>query len=265
MLCEIAGISRSSYYKYKNKPAKTTDNLEEKIIKIYEKSGKRFGYRSIKSKLKEDYNLVVNHKKVLRIMQELGIKSITRRKRKTVSEDLLDAKENLLNRDFTAKRKGEKYVTDITYIPTKSKMTYLCVIMDLYDGEIVSEVVSDKQNKWLTIDAVKKLSKKVDLKGAIIHSDQGVQYRSIKYIELLEKLGVKQSMSRKGNCWDNAKAENFFSNLKCEELYLYEREISDINEVKDMVAKYLDYYNSYRPQKRLGGLPPSKYKKQRVA
>lgn len=253
------------YYKYRNKPATVSSDLEEKIIKIYEKSGKRFGYRSIKEKLKEEYNLIVNHKKVLRIMQELGLKSITRRKKKNKVETLIDAKDNILKRDFSAKKKGEKYVTDITYIPTKSTMTYLCVIMDLYDGEIVSEVISDKQDKWITINAVEKLARKVDLKGSIIHSDQGIQYRSIKYIELLEKFGVRQSMSRKGNCWDNAKAENFFSNLKCEELYLYERALSDINEVNYLVAKYLSYYHTYRPQKRLGGLPPLKYNLKQIA
>jgi len=265
LLCEIAGVSRDSYYKYLKRPAKITDELEKKIIQIYEESGKRFGYRSIKDKLKEKYNLVVNHKKVLRIMRELGIKSIVRRKKKKSSDGALGVKDNLLKRDFTAKRKGLKYVTDITYIPTRSKMTYLCVIMDLYDGQIVSKVVSDKQNKGLVIDAVKKLAKKVDLNGAIIHSDQGTQYRSIKYIELLEELGVKQSMSRRGNCWDNAKAENFFSHFKCEEVYLYDRQLDDLNEVKKIVNKYLTYYNNYRPQRRLGGLPPIKYTEQKVA
>lgn len=265
LLCEIAGVSRDSYYKYLKRPAKITDELEKKIIQIYEESGKRFGYRSIKDKLKEKYNLVVNHKKVLRIMRELGIKSIVRRKKKRVSDGALGVKDNLLKRDFTAKKKGVKYVTDITYIPTRSKMTYLCVIMDLYDGQIVSKVVSDKQNKGLVIDAVKKLAKKVDLNGSIIHSDQGTQYRSIKYMELLEELGVKQSMSRRGNCWDNAKAENFFSHFKCEEVYLYDRQIDDLNEVKKIVAKYLTYYNNYRPQRRLGGLPPIKYTEQKAA
>ena len=198
-------------------------------------------------------------------MRELGIKSITRRKKKKVSDGALGVKDNLLNRNFTAKKKGVKYVTDITYIPTRSKMTYLCVIMDLYDGEIVSRVVSDKQNKKIVIHAVKKLAKKANLSGAIIHSDQGAQYRSIEYIELLEKLGVKQSMSRKGNCWDNAKAENFFSHFKCEEIYLYDRQIVDLNEVKSIVNNYLSYYNSYRPQKRLGGLPPIKYTERQAA
>lgn len=265
LLCELAGVSRTSYYKYINKPAKNTDELEEKILKIYEKSKKRFGYRSITDKLKEEYNLVVNHKKVLRIMRELGIKSIVRRKKEKPVDGPLGIKENLLQRNFTASKRGEKYVTDITYIPTKSKMMYMCVIIDLFDGAVVSKVISDKQDKWLTINTVRKLNKKVNLRGAIIHSDQGTQYRSIKYIELLEDLGVKQSMSRKGNCWDNAKAENFFSHFKCEELYLYDRYLIDYNEVLDIANDYINYYNTYRPQKRLGGLPPAKYIGQKVA
>ncbi len=198
-------------------------------------------------------------------MRELGIKSIVRRKKKKPVDGPLGIKENLLQRNFTASKRGEKYVTDITYIPTKSKMIYMCVIIDLFDGAVVSKVISDKQDKWLTINTVKKLNKKVNLRGAIIHSDQGTQYRSIKYIELLENLGVKQSMSRKGNCWDNAKAENFFSHFKCEELYLYDRYLIDYNEVVDIANNYINYYNTYRSQKRLGGLPPVKYIDQKVA
>ncbi|MDR5658545.1 IS3 family transposase [Serpentinicella sp. ANB-PHB4] len=259
LLCEIAGISRTSLYKYKNKPAKRSDDIEKKILQIYNKSGRRLGYRSIKHKLAEDYSLMVNHKKVLRIMRELNIRSITRRKKKISKESIADIKANLLKRSFIAQSKGEKYVTDITFIPTKTGMTYLCVLMDLYDSKVVSATVSDKQDKELVIKTIQQVVGKINLKDAIIHSDQGVQYRSIKYMDLLSELGVRQSMSRKGNCWDNAKAESFFSLFKCEELYLHTRELSDVNEVKDLVNNYLNYYNNYRPQTRLGGLSPQKY------
>lgn len=265
LLCQIAGVSRGSYYKYLNRPAKIYDDIKDKILRIYEKSKKRFGYRLIKSKLKEEYGLIVNHKKILRLMRELGIKSITRKRKKSTIGEVLGVKENLLNRNFTASRPGEKYVTDITYIPTKATMTYLCVVIDLYDNSVVSSFVSDKQDKWLSINAIKQLSNKRNLRGSIIHSDQGVHYRSIKYIELLEKLGVKQSMSRKGNCWDNAKAENFFSHYKCEEIYLYDRMLEDYNEVYGITEEYINYYNDYRPQERLGGLPPLRYRDENAA
>lgn len=265
LLCQIAGVSRGSYYKYLNRPAKIYDDIKDKILRIYEKSKKRFGYRLIKSKLKEEYGLIVNHKKILRLMRELGIKSITRKRKKSTIGEVLGVKENLLNRNFTASRPGEKYVTDITYIPTKATMTYLCVVIDLYDNSVVSSFVSDKQDKWLSINAIKQLSNKRNLRGSIIHSDQGVHYRSIKYIELLEKLGVKQSMSRKGNCWDNAKAENFFSHYKCEEIYLYDRMLEDYNEVYGITEEYINYYNVYRPQERLGGLPPLRYRDENAA
>ena len=192
-------------------------------------------------------------------MRELGIRSITRKRKKSTIGEVSGVKENLLNRNFIASRPGEKYVTDITYIQTKTAMTYLCVVIDLYDNSVVSSIVSDKQDKWLSINTIKQLSNKRNLRGSIIHSDQGVHYRSIKYIELLEKLGVKQSMSRKGNCWDNAKAENFFSHYKCEEIYLYDRILEDCNEVHDITNEYISYYNDYRPQKKLGGLPPAKF------
>jgi len=128
LLCEIAGVSRASYYKYKKRPAKKDTELEEKIIEIYNKSNKRAGYRTVTFLLKNKYNLKVNHKKVYRIMKENNLSSIVRkkfRKPKTQAE----IKENLLNRDFTASRPGEKFVTDITYIPTPRTMTYLCTII----------------------------------------------------------------------------------------------------------------------------------------
>lgn len=260
LLCEIAGVSRASYYKYKKRPAKKDTELEEKIIEIYNKSNKRAGYRTVTFLLKNKYNLKVNHKKVYRIMKENNLSSIVRkkfRKPKTQAE----IKENLLNRDFTASRPGEKFVTDITYIPTPRTMTYLCTIIDLFNNEPVAWNVSDSQDKSLSIDTIKELSRKVDLTGSIIHSDQGVHYTNHDYVELLSKLKVKQSMSRKGNCWDNAKAESFFGHYKCETIHLMSKKIKDLNDVRQITEEYMDYYINYRPQKKLGGVPPSLYKK----
>lgn len=260
LLCEIAQVRRSSYYRYKNKPVKKDTELEEKIIQIYNKSNKRAGYRTITLLLKNNYNLIVNHKKVYRIMKENNISSIVRKKfRKHKGE--AEIRENLLNRDFTASKPGEKFVTDITYIPTQRTMTYLCTIIDLFNNEPVAWNISDSQDKSLSIDTIKKLSQKFDLTDSIIHSDQGVHYTNHDYVELLSKLKVKQSMSRKGNCWDNAKAESFFSHYKCETIYLMSKKIKDLNDVRQITEEYMDYYINYRPQKKLGGVPPSLYKK----
>lgn len=139
-------------------------------------------------------------------------------------------------------------------------MTYLCTVIDLFNNEPVAWKVSDSQDKSLTIETIKKLSQKFDLTDSIIHSDQGVHYTNHAYVELLNKLKVKQSMSRKGNCWDNAKAESFFSHYKCETIYLMGKKIKDQNDVSELTEEYMDYYINYRPQKNLGGVPPRLYK-----
>lgn len=259
LLCDIADISRPSYYKFKRKPLKRTNEIEKLIIDIYNKSNKRFGYRMIKQVLNNQYQLKVNHKKIQRIMKENNINSIVRKKfRKLVGDKVY--KDNVLNRDFIASKPGEKFVTDITYIPTRRKMTYLCTIIDLFNNEPVAWKVSDSQDKSLTIDTIKVLSNKFDLKGSMIHSDQGIQYTNNEYTNLLKDLTVTQSMSRKGNCWDNAKSESFFSHYKCETIYIMKDQLHDLYDVKRITEDYMDYYINFRPQKRLGGLTPNLFK-----
>ncbi len=263
LLCEIANISRSSYYKYKNKPLNRNTNIQDLIIDIYNKSSKRAGYRSIKLILRNQYSLRVNHKKIQRIMKENNIQSIVRKKYKKPKEQAI-IKENLLNRDFKASKPGEKLVTDITYIPTQRTMTYLCTVIDLFNNEPVAWNTSNTQDQNLTIDTIKILSEKMNLEGSIIHSDQGVQYTSKAYVELLKKLQVTQSMSRKGNCWDNAKAESFFSHFKCETIHVMGRKIKDLNDMEQITKEYMDYYINFRPQQNLEGMSPSIYKLKHV-
>ena len=139
-------------------------------------------------------------------------------------------------------------------------MAYLCTVIDLFNNEPVARKISDKQDKSLSIDTIKILASKYDLRGSIIHSDQGIHYTNKDYVELLRALGAKQSMSRRGNCWDNAVAESFFSHLKCESIYLMKNKIKDINDVKEVIEEYIDYYINVRPQEKLGGMPPSLYR-----
>ena len=263
LLCEIAGVSTSSFYAFKKRPLQKNDEIDELILGIYNKSNKRAGYRMIKQILRYQYKLVVNHKKVYRIMKKLGIRSIIRKKRKLAKEKVY-VKEDLLKRDFTAPEPGMKFVTDITYIPTSRKMVYLCTIIDLFNNEPVSWTVSDQQDKALSLDTLAKLVKKTNLKGSIIHSDRGVHYTCKKYVSTLKELEVQQSMSRKGNCWDNACAESFFSHFKAETLRIMKNKIRSVNDVIQMTEEYMDYYIHYRPQKKLGGLPPSMFKNQHL-
>jgi transposase InsO family protein len=255
----MAGVSSSAYFKYKRTPLKDESELKEKILDLYRKSGRRAGYRMIKDKLKESYGLVANHKKVLRLMQELCISSIIRKKYKS-NRGRENIKENLLNREFTSNQPLKKIVTDITYIPCREKMVYLCTMVDLFNNEPVAWIVKDNQDKNLTLDTLKVLSEKYDLSGSLIHSDQGVHYRSHEYVKQLEELGVTQSMSRKGNCWDNAKAENFFSHFKCETIKLKKKLLGNVSDVVQIVDEYMDYYIHHRPQRKLKGMSPSRFK-----
>lgn len=259
LLCSIAGISRSGFYKYKNKSPCKNSEIDDIIINVFNKTSQRAGYRSVTMILQNRYGMRINHKKVQRIMQEHQLRSIVRPKTKKFTEGK-EIKGNLLNRDFIADKPNQKYVTDITYIPTRSKMMYLSAIIDLYDNYPVAYKISDSIDKQISIETVKKLSLKYNLAGSIIHSDQGVHYTNAEYVALLKGCGVLQSMSRKGNCWDNACAESFFSQYKCECIYLSKKRIKTPADVIEITEEYLDYYINFRPQKRLCGMSPQMYR-----
>lgn len=218
------------------------------------------GYRSVTYVLKNQYSLIINHKKVQRIMKENNLKSIIRPKYKQQSNETRISLSNILNREFTVDKPNKKFVTDITYIPTRTKMMYLSTVIDLYDNYPVAWKLSDCQDKSLSIDTIKKLSAKIELNGCIIHSDQGIHYTNKEYVTLLKKLNVIQSMSRKGNCWDNACAESFFSQYKCECIHLYKSRIKSHKDVEELTREYFDYYINSRPQARLDGLTPAQYR-----
>lgn len=259
LLCNIARVSRTAYYKYLTNRTCKSDDISDIIIDVYNKTHKRAGYRSVKMIIKNQYNITVNHKKVQRIMQENKLYSIIRPKFKKPLE-IKEVKENIVKRDFSTNKPNQKYVTDITYIPTRASMLYLSTIIDLYDNYPVAWNISDSIDKQISIDTVKQLSSKVNLNGCIIHSDQGVHYTNKEYTSLLKDLGVKQSMSRKGNCWDNAPAESFFSRYKCECIYLSKSKLKSYSDVREITEEYLDYYINIRPQKRLNGMSPKMYR-----
>ena len=242
-------------------------HLEALILHIYYQSNQRAGYRMITDILKFKHKQIVNHKKVYRIMKEHQLRSIIR---KRFRNGILPAKghlikENILNRDFTASNPGEKFVTDITYIQTREKTMYLSMVIDLFDNHPVAWKISDSQDMSLSIDPIRDLAERYDLSKAIIHSDQGIHYRNKDYVELLEELAVTQSMSRKGNCWDNAAMESFFSQFKCECIYLMKKKIKSCQDVVELTEEYIQYYTHERPQRKLGGVPPSFYRKMYLA
>ncbi|MDI6508807.1 IS3 family transposase, partial [Bacillus wiedmannii] len=218
ILCDIAGVTRSGYYKWIKRHTtpsiKQSEDIEikKKILKCHKKLRGIYGYRRIQVWLKATYNLHLNHKRIQRLMSELGIKAVIRKKRPYYGKkEAYVISENHLNREFQALKPNEKWVTDITYLIFNGQRLYLSAIKDLYNNEIVAYETSRRNDLKLVLDTLKKAKKKRNVKGILLHSDQGSQYTSRQYNQLLKKYQMKASMSRRGNCWDNACMENFFS------------------------------------------------------
>ena len=255
-LLKIANLPRSSYYYYVSQSQKG-DKYQEtkaKIKEIYEYHKGRYGYRRVTLEL-HNQGFVINHKTVQRLMQELNLFSRVRiKKYRSYRGEVGKAAPNLLERDFYAQHPYEKWVTDVTQIEIFGKKAYLSPIIDLYNGEVISYDLSlhpdFSQTMRMLDSALAKLPKEHRL---IIHSDQGWQYRMKKYQDRLNEKGIRQSMSRKGNCLDNAVAENFFSLLKSELLYI--TKFNSVEELTDELTKYIEYYNHVRIKLRLRTSP----------
>lgn len=262
VLVKIAGVSRAGYYKWRKSAAnKQNHNDNEQIIKSHihaiHSIRPYYGYPRITDRLREE-GLVVNHKKVYRIMKELEIKSVIRKKRKYFGKDASNVYPNVLNRKFKTQLPNVAYATDITFIKVGNRFYYLSVIQDLYNNEVVSWKCSSRNDIKLVIETVNDLCKKRNVHGIILHSDQGFQYTSPKYNQFLEKNKILGSHSRKGNCLDNACVESFFSHFKCELVYL--SNFNSEQELIQAIEEYIRFYNNERSQKRLNRCSPVNYR-----
>ena len=262
MLVKIAEVSRAGFYKWR-KSAECQQNKQnkEQIVKSHihaiHSIRPYYGYPRITDRLREE-GLVVNHKKVYRLMKELDIKSVIRKKRKYFGKDASNIYPNLLNRQFRTEIPNVAYGTDITFIKVGNKFYYLSVIQDLYNNEVVSWKCSSRNDIKLVMETVNDLCKKRNVHGSILHSDQGFQYTSTKYNQFLEKNNFLGSHSRKGNCLDNACVESFFSHFKCELVYL--SNFNSETELIQGIEEYIHFYNNERTQKRLNRCSPVNYR-----
>lgn len=223
LLLDRMSMARSSYY-YHQKRTQIKDKYQEikELIKaIYHKHKGRFGYRRI-TLLLNQRGIVINHKTVLRLMKTLSLKSVIRiKKYKSYKGEHGKIAPNILNRDFKAIQPNKKWATDITEFNVSGKKLYLSPIIDLFNGEIISYELSERPNFIQVTTMLKKAFKNLpNNTNLILHSDQGWQYQMKQYQYLLKQKGIVQSMSRKGNCLDNAIIENFFGILKSELFYL---------------------------------------------
>jgi len=198
--------------------------------------------------LSQKYMITINHKKLIRIMRENNLQAVIRRKKPVYIDKSREPliKENILNRDFKADKSCKKFVTDITYIPIPNMMVYLSVIIDLYDGKVKAYKISTSAKASLSLDVVKELVQKYKLQDALLHSDQGIHYTNYEYINLLKDNKIIQSMSRRGNCWDNARMESFFGHFKCECIRIRKKELISVEKVKELVDEYIEFYNNER-------------------
>ncbi|MCX7711512.1 MAG: IS3 family transposase [Clostridia bacterium] len=263
LLLEISDLPRSTYY-YHLKNSEKGDKykqIKENIQKIFHENRGRYGYRRITISLKRT-GYLVNHKTVQKLMKELGLACLVRvKKYKTYRGQVGNIAPNLLERDFNASKPNEKWVTDVTEFTLLGQKLYLSPILDLYNSEIVSFSITERPVFGLIQSMLSKAFEKyADLEGLILHTDQGWQYQMKSYQNQLKDRGIRQSMSRKGNCLDNSVMENFFGLLKSELLYL--QEFTNINHFKRELEDYIYWYNAKRIKGKLKGLSPLEYRTQ---
>lgn len=254
-------MARSTYYYHtKNSSQKAKYGTVNKLIqKIFHSHKGRLGYRRILLALRH-HGYIINHKTVLKLMQQMNIKSLIRGKKyQSYKGEQGKIAPNVLQRQFKAAQPLQKWATDITEFKVKDKKLYLSPIIDLFNGEIISYKLSEradfKQVKDMFNKAILRLTGE---NRPILHSDQGWQYQMKQYQKLLQTNDITQSMSRKGNCLDNAIIENFFGTIKSELYYL--KKYESISELKTDIKNYIRYYNHKRIRLNLNGMSPIQYR-----
>ncbi|WP_280525095.1 IS3 family transposase [Treponema phagedenis] len=271
-ICEITGIARSVYYSNKDNTTKHEKDMIicEAIKKLPKKIQQTAGAKPKSKLLSVMLDRPINHKRVERIAKKYGLQAKIRRRKhpkeyyKQKKEERKNLPSNILNREFVATTFLSKLVTDISYFRVKGGWLYLSPILDLYNREIVAYACSRHVDAQLAVDTVTHRAEKYSLEGVLLHSDQGATYTSHAYREKLTELGMIQSMSRRGNCWDNACIENFFGTIKCESGYYdtLKNGLLTYKQMEELIGKYIEFFNNERIQKKLGWKSPVDFRTQ---
>lgn len=261
LLLNRTNMARSSFYYYQ-KQSKVPDKYEvikQWIKSVYHKHKGRYGYRRITDELNNE-GVIINHKTVLKLMKSMGLKSVIRiKKYKSYKGEQGKITPNILERNFRATQPNQKWATDITEFNVSGKKLYLSPIIDLFNQEIISYELTERPEFNQVTQMLKKAFKTIPNNTyLILHSDQGWQYQMKQYQYLLKQKGITQSMSRKGNCLDNAIIENFFGTLKSE--LFYSMKFKNINHLKSEIKEYINYYNNERIKSNLNKMSPIKYR-----
>ena len=269
-LCELAGVSRSGYYRWigasDRRIQREQDDLRDfaSIKEAYDYRGYAKGYRGICMRLLR-MGIRMNHKKVIRLMNKYGLKCPIRKanpyRRMAKALQTNAIAKNYVNREFRSHGPRKILLTDITYIRLNGKFCYLSVIKDAFTMQILAYQLSMSLEVDFVLDTVKQLLRNhlcsLDAR-TIIHSDQGCHYTSVAFRQLLRDANLRQSMSRRGNCWDNAPQESFFGHMK-DELKPYIHDWKTFEDVKTRIDDWMDYYNNERYQTILGWMAPNEY------
>lgn len=251
-MCKCLGVNRSSYYDWRHAPlsvrAKENDIISEVIKVIFDEGRQNYGTRRIKRALTNREDLCVSRRRIGRLMALMGLSCKTKRKFRvtTDSKHKLPISDNLLNRNFDASRPDQCYVGDITYIHTQAGWLYLAVVIDLFSRQVVGWAMADNMRADLVNRALlMAIWKRKPNRGLLWHTDRGSQYASDSHRQILQEHGIKQSMSRKGNCWDNAVSESFFHTLKTEMVHHVKFKTKE--EAKQTIFEYIEaFYNRVR-------------------
>ena len=265
LLLEVAELPRSTYYYHirkENEPNKHLE-LQESIRAIVTEHKGRYGYRRVTLELR-NRGFCRNHKLVMKLMRQMGLSSKVRLKKyRSYKGNVGKIAPNLLERNFHADQPNQKWVTDVTEFSLFGEKLYLFPILDLYSEDIISYTISDRPVLSMVTSMLEKAFVAIeDNNELILHSDQGWQYQHKRYQRMLKEKGIRQSMSRKGNCLDNAVMENFFGLLKSELFYL--KKFESLESFKNELIEYLDYYNNRRIKAKLNGLTPALHRRQTV-
>ncbi len=264
MMCRVLKVSRSGYYAWRGRPESERDmenrRLVDRIRMVHKKSRKTYGSPRVHSQLVLDGERC-SRGRVARLMSANGIRTRGRRKfvATTDSKHDLPVAENVLGRDFSVAEPDRVWVSDITYIPTDEGWLYLAGVVDLCSRTAVGWSMSEGLERQLVMDALKMAYlRRRPCKGLIHHSDRGSQYASADYRQLLSDYGMQMSMSRKGDCWDNAVMESFFGTLKKE--LVHHRRYRTREEARREIFEFIEiFYNRQRLHSSLGYLPPAEY------
>ena len=265
---QVAGLARSTFY-YQCQAAQCADQqsaMEARIRTVYDEHKGRYGYRRITAALCNSMSQPVNHKCVQRLMQKMGLRALIRAKKRSWHvPGTSDAQvPNVLQRDFCATAPNQKWATDVTEFNVSGQKLYLSACMDLYNGEIVAYRMARRPVFEMVSSMLEAaLSRTNCVAGLIVHSDQGWHYKMQPYRAMLVRRGVEQSMSRKGNCFDNAAIESFFGTLKAE--YFHLERPDSIDTLEAGVHDYIHYYNHERIKLRLNGLSRLEYRLKNTA